>query len=296
MSNDIQEYRGDRQSTTALVLDSESMKSIMSVAAIMAQGSATIPKHLQKNEADCMAVVMQAMQWKMNPFVVAQKTHVSQSGVLGYEAQLISAVAVGCGALRTQPNFEFIGDWKKIIGKVKEMKSDKGGKYYVSNWNPVDEIGLGVICKATLAGESAPREIEVLLAQCYPRFSTQWATDPQQQITYAAVRKFCRRYAPGAILGVYSPDELDSSGTNDPMPPVAAGRQEIEMYSDDQFEKNLPIWKKKIDAGKSSPEHIIAMVGSKAVLSDEQKQAIRGLAPANEEKVNTETGEMGETE
>jgi hypothetical protein len=38
---------------------------------------------------------MQAAQWGMNPFAVAQKTHVV-NGTLGYEAQLVNAVVSSC--------------------------------------------------------------------------------------------------------------------------------------------------------------------------------------------------------
>ena len=280
MNNEVQEYRGDQNSTSALVLDGSAMDRIMSMAEIMSKGAATVPRHLQGSQADCMAVVMQAMQWRMSPFVVAQKTHVSQSGVLGYEAQLISAVATGSGALATQPEFDFIGPWDRILGKVEERKSEKGSKYYVAGWKPSDEAGLGVVCRATLRGESAPREITVLLSQCYPRFSTQWATDPQQQIAYAAVRKFCRRYAPGAILGIYTPEELDQPG--DPLPPIPAGRQEIEMYSDEQFAKNFPAWEKAVQKGKATPDDVIVRVESKAMLTAEQRKTILALAPQQE--------------
>jgi hypothetical protein len=153
---------------------------------------------------------MQSIQWRMNPFAVAQKTHMTQGGALGYEAQLVNAVITTLAPIKTRPEFEFFGDWSKIIGKVEERKSDKGGKYYVATWKKEDEEGLGVRCRATFIGESEPREVECLLTQCYPRFSTQWATDPQQQITYAAVRKWGRRYSPDVILGVYTPEELEA--------------------------------------------------------------------------------------
>lgn len=194
----------------SLVMDANAMDKMMAAAKLMASAKVTIPAHLRNSDGDCMAVIMQAAQWKMNPFAVAQKTHLSQGGQLGYEAQLINAVVVSCGAIKGQPEFEFVGKWDKILGKVEERKSDKGGKYYVATYSKADEEGLGVICRATLRGEQTPREITVMLTQCYPRFSTQWATDPQQQITYVAVRKFARRYAPGAILGVYEVEELDT--------------------------------------------------------------------------------------
>lgn len=204
-------YYGEATSTTALILDGSSMDKLVTMSQLMAASKVTIPVHLRGNPGDCLAVVMQAVQWNMNPFAVAQKTHLTQNGQLGYEAQLINAVVVNSKALTDQPDFEFFGKWEKILGKVKEMKSDKGGKYYVADWDKKDEDGLGVIVRGTLRGEAQPREMSILLAQCYPRFSTQWATDPQQQITYAAIRKFARRFAPGAILGVYTPEELDDA-------------------------------------------------------------------------------------
>ena len=45
------------------------------IANLMASGRSTVPKHLQDRPGDCFAVTMQAMQWGMNPFAVAQKTH-----------------------------------------------------------------------------------------------------------------------------------------------------------------------------------------------------------------------------
>ena len=200
-----------RENSTELMMNPERVDSMMRMAELMASGRSTIPQHLQKSPADCMAVVMQATQWGMNPFAVAQKTHVSQGGVLGYEAQLISAVISANAPVEEKaPNYEFIGDWSKVLGKVEERKSDKGGKYYVATYTKADESGLGVICRMTLRGESTPREVTVMMSQCYPRFSTQWATDPKQQICYVAVRKWSRLNAPGVILGVYAPDELDA--------------------------------------------------------------------------------------
>ncbi len=214
-------------SAMSLVMDNGAMESMMTAAKLMASARVTIPKHIQGSVGDCLAVIMQAAQWKMNPFAVAQKTHITQGGALGYEAQLINAVIVSCGAIVGQPEFEFFGDWSKILGKVAEKTSEKsGGKYYVSTWDRGAESGLGVKCIATLRGESEPREIAVLLAQAWPRFSTQWATDPQQQITYQAVRKFARRYAPGAILGVYAVEEMsDADAVEKEISPAPAGRQ-----------------------------------------------------------------------
>jgi hypothetical protein len=197
--------------TSGLILDDRSMDSMMRMAKMMAEGRATIPSHLQRNTSDCLAVVTQAVQWGMNPFAVAQKTHVTQGGALGYEAQLINAVVISRAPIVGRPEFEFIGDWSKVLGKVEERKSDKGGKYYVATYTKADEAGLGVVCSCQMKGEAEPRAITIMMSQAYPRFSTQWATDPQQQITYLAIRKWARRYTPDVILGVYTPEELEET-------------------------------------------------------------------------------------
>ncbi len=269
----------------ALVLDKGSMDSMMRVADLMASSKVTIPQHLRNSPGDCMAVVMQAMQWGMNPFSIAQKTHLSQGGALGYEAQLVNAVIVASGAIKGQPEFEFIGDWSRILGKVEERKSDKGGKYYAPTYSKSDEDGLGVICTATLSGETNPRSITIMMSQCYPRFSTQWATDPQQQITYVAVRKFGRRYAPGAILGVYTPDELDGSQPQreiDITPKAELKpetKKEPPACSDEKFAENKDAWRKLIESGKKTPDSLITTLNTKAVLTAEQCDEIKSWLP-----------------
>lgn len=192
-----------------VVFDDGTYARVERIAKLMASGKATMPEHLRNNVADCFAIAMQAARWNLDPFLVGGKTHISKSGHIGYEAQLINAVIIGSGVLNSRPEFEFIGEWKNILGKLAERTSDKGGKYYASTWEKKDEDGLGVTVRCQLKGETKPREVTVMMSQAYPRFSTQWATDPQQQITYLAVRKFARRYLPDVVLGAYTPDELE---------------------------------------------------------------------------------------
>lgn len=268
-------------SAGALLMHGDSMDRLERIAEMMFTGRATVPQHLRGSKGDCFAVVLQSMQWGMNPFAVAQKTHVSQSGALGYEAQLISAALSGSGALKEDPEYEFIGDWSKVLGKVEERKSEKGGKYYVATYTKQDEIGLGVICRATLKGESKPRELEVMLSQCYPRFSTQWATDPKQQICYVAVRKWGRLHKPGVLLGVYTPEELEQAGEKF-MGQVDEVKPEPTPYPADQFEANLPAWKKVIEGGRKTSDDLIQFAQSRnpnTPFTEEQKATLRGIKP-----------------
>lgn len=200
-------------SGTALMLDGASMDKMMRLADFMASGKSALPMHLRGSPGDCLAIVMQACQWNLNPFAVAQKTHLV-NGVLGYEAQLVAAVINTSKVVLDRFNFEWFGDWKKVIGKFQIKKGDKG-EYRVPGWQLSDEEGLGIRVWATLRGEAEPRVLELLLAQARVRNSTLWADDPKQQLAYLAQKRWARLYAPDVILGVYSPDEFDAPAPRD---------------------------------------------------------------------------------
>lgn len=241
-----------RPSASLMIMNPAAMQEIYKFAEMMAAGRVSVPKHFQGNVADCMAVTMQSMQWGLNPFAVAQKTHMTPNGSLGYEAQLISSVVTESGAVDGDPEYIFIGDWNKVLGKVEERKSDKpgGGKYYVATYTKADEQGLGVTCRLKLKGEDKPRDLTVMMSQCYPRFSTQWATDPKMQICYVAIRKWTRLNKPGVILGIYTPDELQ------------------EIHEHQEVEIN-PIQQGNKPATKKSPLKDLAKATTAAVPADD---------------------------
>lgn len=266
-------------STSALVLDGDSLDKMMRLAEVMATGRATLPKHFNGNPADCLAIVMQSMQWKMNPFAVAQKTHLV-NGVLGYEAQLVNAVITTCAPVLDRLHYEWYGPWEKVIGKFTIKNGDKG-EYRVPGWKLEDEQGLGVKVWATFRGEDEPRVLELLLAQARTRNSTLWADDPRQQLAYLATKRWSRLYCPDVILGVYSPDELEETAPTirDVSPVRGAAPAELPPYPDEKLAENLPKWQVAVDAGRSAPDHLIATVSSKFTLSGEQIAKIKALAP-----------------
>ncbi|GAA4493629.1 RecT family recombinase [Pseudaeromonas paramecii] len=203
-----------------LTLDVGSMTAMMSLAEVMATGKATIPQEYRNSPGDCLAVVMQAVQWGMNPFAVAQKTHFV-SGKIGYEAQLVNAVITALAPTKDRLHFEWFGPWEKVIGKFEIKRGDKG-EYRVPGWKLADEEGIGVRCWATIKGESEPRVLELFLAQARTRNSTLWADDPRQQLAYLATKRWARLYCPDVIMGVYTPDELDEIKPEREVNPVPA--------------------------------------------------------------------------
>lgn len=176
--------------TSALILDPQAMQNMVAFADFMCKAVITVPKHLQGNSGDCLAVTMQAMQWGMNPFAVAQKTHLV-NGNLGYEAQLVNAVIIARAPIVGRPNFEWYGDWSKVDGKTCKAHD------------------VGVRVWVTIKGESEPRIHDVSFAQVgTTRNSPNWVNDPKQQIAYVATKKLARLHFPDVILGVYTEDEL----------------------------------------------------------------------------------------
>ncbi|CAN7472923.1 recombinase RecT [Variovorax sp. LjRoot130] len=210
------------------LIDSTAMDAMYRFAEMMASGRATVPKHLQGNIADCMAVALQAQRWGMSPFVVAKKTYVVD-GNLGYEAQLVAAVVNTSSLLQGRLKYQWFGPWEKIIGRFKQVESrtkkdDFGNpkKYMVPDWRLEDEQGLGVTVSGLVRGEEEWRELTILMTQARTRNSTLWAEDPRQQIAYLCTNRWARLHTPELILGVYTPDELSSSvfmGPADVVPP-----------------------------------------------------------------------------
>lgn len=219
-----------------LMMNVDFMASIDRLADMMANGKTTVPQHLRGNKSDCFAICLQALQWGMNPFPVAQKTHLV-NGTLGYEAQLVNAVVVNSGVIKGRFDYEFFGPWERVIGKFKVIPKQKDGKeteYRVPDWSFTDEKGCGIKVKATLrSGEE--REITLLLQQARTRNSTLWADDPKQQLAYLGVKRWARLYTPDVIMGVYSVDELQDeiditpTGGNDTPP---SGKSTTELLAE----------------------------------------------------------------
>jgi RecT family len=257
------------------------------MANMMASATVAVPDHFRGKPGNCFAIVAQAYRWRMDPYAVAQKTHVTKGGLLGYEGQLVSAVVTSLAPIRNRPTYEFIGDWSQVLGKCEKSASDRtGGQMYVATYTPEDEEGLGVIVRATFNDETVPREVTVMMSQAYPRFSTQWATDPQQQICFLAIRKWARRYTPDVLLGVYTPEErlaqetLDM-GTVDEVPkPAATSRPSSRIAEARQtLKRNAP--PKLADVLKAIHEAGDAVALTKAgelatkLVNDEDKESAR---------------------
>lgn len=194
MSNEIMQSPVNEADTKAAIFSPTGLQKLQAFAEVMAQGKATVPQHLAGKPADCLAIALQAAQWGMNPYAVAQKTHLV-NGTLGYEAQLVNAVITSSTAVQGRFKYEYGGDWDKF----------RPGAANANN-----ERGLSVRVGAVLRGETEITWGEPLYMEFVTtRNSPLWKTAPKQQLAYLAVKYWARLYCPDVILGVYTPDEFE---------------------------------------------------------------------------------------
>ena len=257
-------------SSTGLVLGNDTMDKAFRMAELMASGRSTVPKHLQGSPADCMAVTLQALQWNMSPFAVAQKTHLV-NGTLGYEAQLVNAVLQSTGAIVGDFEYEYQGsgpnDLKCRVGAIPRGKAEiKWGE-----WLSITEVTT--------------------------KNSPLWKTNPRQQMGYLQVKNWARAFKPGAILGVYTPDELEASGGIKDMGPADVVKPEPTPYPAEQFAANLPKWREVIQGARKTADDLIAFTESRnpnTPMTEEQKATLRSIKPVKNAAA-TDVQPKGET-
>lgn len=123
---------------------------------------------------------------------------------------------------------------------------------------------------------SRPVRVTEYMNECRRPNAQPWQTHPKRMLRHKAMIQ-CARLAFG-YTGIYDQDEAERIVEKDMGAAVvvaAAARPEIEAYPDDKFTENFPKWAAAIAAGKKTAAEIIAMVESKATLTDAQKDCIR---------------------
>src|SRR5215472_15251160 len=164
---------------------------LMEVAKTMAVSGAAVPPHLRNNPGACLAVCLSALEWRMSPFAVANKTYVTNDR-LNYESQLVHAVIEARAPLRERLRVRYEGEGDDLV----------------------------CIVAGTFRGEAHPREWKSPpLKQARPpmgergrKGSPLWDKKPEVQLFYDTSRDFCRIYCPDVLLGIYTPDEVEQYG------------------------------------------------------------------------------------
>lgn len=268
MSTEIIEQVSERASSISIITNDNYMDRVMSLAKMMASSKVTVPKHLQNSEGDCSAIIMQAMNWGLDPFVVAQKTHLV-NGVLGYEAQLVNAVVQSSNSIKGAFSYEY---------------KDEGG----TAPNAFVSCRVG----AVLNGQKDITWGEWLAsASVTTKNSPLWKTNVKQQMAYLQVKNWARMYCPGAILGVYTAEELqdtpaperDVTSQGETLPAEPAAKQ---FVSDEVFNAQKPKWEAAIRGNKKTVPDLIVWIESKgADLTDVQMIEIKSWTVVQEAEI-----------
>lgn len=153
---------------------------VMEFAKVMSIASIAIPEHLRKNPGACLAVCMQAVEWRMSPFAVANKSY-SVNNRLAFEAQLVQAVI-----LSRAP----------IDGRIKCEYTGEGTQRRCRVWAKLRD------------SEEIVEYISPAFEKINPKNSPLWKNDPDQQLWYFSARAWSRRHFPDVLLGVFAKDEL----------------------------------------------------------------------------------------
>lgn len=160
----------------------QSLGEAMEIAKLMAAGN-FVPGHLRGKAGDCLAVVMQAARWGLDPFAVGNKTYFVNDR-MAYEAQLVIAVLNTSGVLKGRLDVQ---------------------------WQQTD-VDLICTVTGTLKADSQPKSISQEMARIKTKNSPLWVSAPKMQMGYYTSRMWARLFAPEVLLGVYTTDEVEEMG------------------------------------------------------------------------------------
>lgn len=260
MNTELIESKIDKQAAGAIEISGEfgglrlsDMSSLFEISKLMAISQQAVPEHLRNNPGMCLAVCLTAIEWKMSPFAVANKTYVTNDR-LNYESQLVHAVIEARAPIQKRLAVRYEGD------------------------------GLDRVCivSGIFHGETEAREHRSPpLKQLMPvkndfgkvKGSPLWLKKPDVQMFYDTSRDWVRIYCPDVLLGIYTPDEVEQYGgqigadakdvtAQEPVSPglhdrlKAAANHDAEGYRDGVVEAGLQEGEPATqqDAAQTAPE------------------------------------------
>ena len=123
-----------------------------------------------------------------------------------------------------------------------------------------------------------PIKVTAWMSEC-KRGTGPWQSHPRRMLRHKSMIQ-CARLAFG-YGGIYDQDEAERivDATEKHMGLAEVVPQSPAHYPAAEFDKNLPAWRKVIEAGKKTADDLIAMVETKGALTDEQKATLRAIKP-----------------
>jgi len=143
-----------------------------------------------------------------------------------------------------------------------------------------DQTADACTCTIYRKDRSHPTKITEWMAECKRPGVKPWESHPYRMLRHKAMIQSAR--IAFGFGGIYDADEAERIIENitpsmkqiNPETGEIAPKK-LPIYSDADFEKNLPIWRKLIESGRKSAGDVIFTVSSKATLTEEQIAMIR---------------------
>ncbi|MGB1409488.1 recombinase RecT, partial [Alloalcanivorax venustensis] len=114
-----------------------------------------------------------------------------------------------------------------------------------------------------------------------------WTQYPKRMLMWRARGYALRDKFADALGGLITVEEAQDipEGVERDMGPAQRAefeRPALEHYPTQSFEQNFPAWQAAVESGKRTPDQIVAMVESKATLTDDQRKQILALSEGAE--------------
>jgi len=179
-----------------------------STAQLMCKAKAMLPAYLHGNPGECLAIVLLARDWGMNPYTVGQHSYIpTGSNRVGFDGQLINAAINNSRRLVMPLRYEYEGEGQNLTCTAYGLLY-----YYDFEDHQLKKEPAERIVKVTM-----PKNIKKQSAKGSTYIvdkgnSTLWDSDPEQQLAYKAARWWCRKFVPEILMGVYTPQEVMEMG------------------------------------------------------------------------------------
>lgn len=160
-----------------------------------------------------------------------------------------------------------IDGWLKIINSHPQFNG-------MDFEDKLDDKGniVAITCRIYRKDREHPVVVTEYMNEC-ARNTDPWKKWPARMLRHKTAIQ-AGRYAFG-FSGIMEPDEFERSSMADK--PASAGRAEVETYSGEQFQAAKEKYGPLIESGKKSAAQVIAMLSSKAALTEEQAQQLKNL-------------------
>ncbi len=223
----------------------------------MLANSGMVPKQYISNPQGTLVAMMMGSEIGLNPLQSLQNIAVINGKPSIYADALLALV-------QNHPKF----------GGHEEDIDEDAMTAYCTVWRKGDEK------KHTVSFSKADAQQAGLWGKSGP-----WQSYPKRMLMWRARGYALRDKFADALGGLITVEEardipeqdMGTAQRSEPNQPAAPARPQLEHYPAEQFEANFPAWKNAIEAGKRTPEQIVAMVSSKAELTDEQRGQILAL-------------------